>query len=49
MSQEQNKAQVILVSFFGAMVTEMERVQLGFVCPQRGTENKVAILQWDHL
>ena len=49
MSQEQNKAQVILVSFFGAMVTVMERVQLGFVCPQRGTESKVAIQQWDHL
>lgn len=26
---DQNKAQVILVSFFGAMVTVMERVQLG--------------------
>lgn len=43
MSQEQNETQVILVSFFGAMVTEMEKVQLGFLCPQRGTENKVAV------
>ena len=42
MSQEQNKAQVILVSFFGAMATVMEKVQLGFVCPQNGTENNGA-------
>lgn len=49
MSQEQNKAQVILVSFFGAMVTVMEKVQPGFVCPQKGTENNVAILQWNKL
>lgn len=31
MSQQQNKAWVILVSFFGAMVTVMEKVRLSFV------------------
>lgn len=35
---------MILVAFFGAMVTVMEKVQPGFVCPQRGTEHKVATL-----
>lgn len=38
MSEEQNKAQVILVPFFGAMVTVMAKVQLRFVSPQKDTE-----------
>lgn len=49
MSQEQNKAQVILVSFFDAMVTVMEKVPLGFVCPQKGAENNVTILRRSQL